>query len=317
MLLDDCAFKIYEDREALAAIERKSAHIITTGNGPTFQQLLDACPEALASSVDCHTGCIRIGEPEDISDTQRMLLRKNLLQLAPWRKGPFQLFGLDIDCEWRSDWKWERLAQHISSLEGKRILDIGSSNGYYLMRMAAEKPQVALGVEPFLKHHFQFMALQRYAQIPHIHSLPIRLEDLPPLTSYFDTLFCMGILYHRRSPLDFLVQMRDYLRPGGELVLETLTIDGADDTVLCPPTRYAKMHNCFFLPTDTCLQHWLERCKFKNVRIVDVSVTSAEEQRNTEWVQSESLTDFLDDNDPTRTIEGLPAPRRTLIIANT
>ncbi|PMC22346.1 tRNA 5-methoxyuridine(34)/uridine 5-oxyacetic acid(34) synthase CmoB, partial [Klebsiella aerogenes] len=44
----------------------------------------------------------------------------------------------------------------------------------------------------------------------------------------------MGVLYHRRSPLDHLWQLKDQLAPGGELVLETLVIEGDENTVLVP-----------------------------------------------------------------------------------
>ncbi|MFO7647899.1 DUF1698 domain-containing protein, partial [Halomonas campaniensis] len=57
-------------------------------------------------------------------------------------------------------------------------------------------------------------------------------------------------------------------------------------------------------------------CGFENVRVVDEAVTRTEEQRATEWMTFQSLADFLDPEDPTRTREGYPAPRRAVVMAN-
>ncbi len=50
-------------------------------------------------------------------------------------------------------------------------------------------------------------------------------------------------------------------------------------------------------------------------RIADVCVTTTEEQRRTEWMVTESLADFLDPNDRSKTVEGYPAPQRAVLIA--
>jgi tRNA (mo5U34)-methyltransferase len=63
------------------------------------------------------------------------------------------------------------------------------------------------------------------------------------------------------------------------------------------------------------LERWLRRAGFGEVRCVDVSDTSVQEQRSTEWMRFQSLADFLDPHDPTRTVEGLPAPRRAVLLA--
>ena len=116
----------------------------------------------------------------------------------------------------------------------------------------------------------------------------------------------MGVLYHRRSPLDHLWQLKDQLVPGGELVLETLVVEGDENTVLVPGDRYAQMRNVYFIPSAAA-QQWLEKCGFIDVRIVDACVTSTEEQRRTEWMTTESLADFLDPQDSSKTREGYPA----------
>ncbi|MFT7140778.1 MAG: tRNA (mo5U34)-methyltransferase, partial [Sulfitobacter sp.] len=69
-------------------------------------------------------------------------------------------------------------------------------------------------------------------------------------------------------------------------------------------------------PSPAALENWLRRAGFVNVRTVDVNQTSVEEQRATEWMDFHSLAEFLDPNDSNLTAEGLPAPKRAIVIAN-
>jgi tRNA (mo5U34)-methyltransferase len=62
--------------------------------------------------------------------------------LRPWKKGPLSLFGVGIDTEWRSDWKWARLAPELDPLAGKVVADVGCANGYFMYRMLAENPKL-------------------------------------------------------------------------------------------------------------------------------------------------------------------------------
>src|SRR5574339_1065926 len=127
---------------------------------------------------------------------------------------------------------------------------------------------------------------------------------MPQNSRAFDTIFSMGVLYHRRSPFDHLTDLRGALRSGGELVLETLVIEGGEHSVLVPEGRYAKMKNVWFLPSPQTLMSWLHRAGFRNVRVIEVTATTGEEQRTTDWMRFESLLDYLDPNDHTKTIEG-------------
>jgi tRNA (mo5U34)-methyltransferase len=297
--------------------ERKASYIAQVdAKGRRYLGLLDQLPEATPSSLDLSGDRVRIGSPEDLAAGEGERLFEVLRGLSPWRKGPFEVFGTGIDSEWVSSLKWNRLQGHIAPLTGRRILDIGSSNGYYLFRMAAQNPAIALGIEPYLTFYFQYLVLQRYARVPRIYSLPARFEEMPALHRYFDTIFCMGMLYHRRSPIDTLSEIRQNLRRGGELILETLVIAGEGDLALIPRERYAKMNNVYFLPTVSALSHWLERAGFEGVRCIDLTPTTSAEQRRTDWVQTESLADFLDPDDPGKTVEGYPAPLRAIILAN-
>ncbi len=253
-------------------------------------------------------------------DASRRRQSENLLRkLSPWRKGPYRLGGVHIDTEWRSDWKWRRVAPHLAPLTGRRVLDVGGGNGYHAWRMAGSGAAFVLVIDPSPRFYWQFQAVRHFvgdADGGVVHFLPVGIEEVPEDLAFFDSVFSMGVLYHRPSPLEHLLQLKAALRPGGELVLETLVVEGDATTVLLPGERYAAMPNVYFLPSSAALCGWLERCGFDNIRVVDEADTSLDEQRATDWMTFQSLADFLDPDDPTRTREGYPAPRRAVLVAN-
>ena len=283
------------------------------GDMPQWQKVLNNLPEVNASEVNIQSA-VSIGNSNDISDGQRKQLTHLLKRFMPWRKGPFSLFGIDIDTEWRSDWKWDRVLPHISALHGRNVLDIGCGSGYHLWRMRGEGAELVVGIDPSDLFLCQFQTIKHYNPDSGVHLLPLGVEQLPELKA-FDTVFSMGVLYHRRSPIDFLAQLRAQLRKGGELVLETLVIEGDINTVLVPEDRYAKMRNVWYIPSTEALMLWMRRVGFKDIRVVDIDQTSLDEQRRTDWMENESLADFLDPDDPNKTIEGYPAPLRAVIVA--
>lgn len=266
-----------------------------------------------SSSLDCDI--IAVGNESDVNCLEKKRLKDALLNLCPWRKGPFNVFGIQIDSEWQSFIKWNRFIHKISPLKNKRILDIGSSNGYYIFRMAAHDPFMVLGLEPQHTFYYQYLALQKYLNLKDVFCLPIPFDQLPPMDRYFDMVFCMGVLYHRRSPLDMLMKIHDCLTKGGELIMESLVIESNEDICLFPESRYAKMRNVFFIPSLKSMESWLKRSRFTNIKCIDISVTDSFEQRKTAWIQTESLKDFLDPDDSGKTVEGYPAPVRAIFTA--
>jgi tRNA (mo5U34)-methyltransferase len=297
-------------------VERRNEEIFSANKkGIALSNVLEKLPPIFHPTTDVDRARIRIGSPDDLDERQKESLYEALCDLKPWRKGPFELFGVPLDAEWDSSIKWDRLSRHLDSLSGKRVLDVGSSCGYYLFRLAALEPVVAIGIEPYLNFYFQFLALSRYLDLPQLHCLPLKLEEMPEMRCCFDLVLCMGILYHRRSPLDTLLHLHQLMVPGGRLVLETLILGGDSDTALFPRQRYGKMKNVFFIPTVRCLSHWLSRTGFTDIHCVDISPTTLKEQHKTDWVDTESLADFLDPEDPSKTVEGYPAPVRAMVLA--
>ncbi len=286
------------------------------GDYRRWKEALELLSEYRTDKIDFSQSIIRIGNDDSLDKEQAQTLKKLLLNFHPWRKGPFNVLGVEIDSEWRSDLKWLRLSGEISPLAGRHVLDVGSGNGYYMMRMLGDGAEWVLGIDPTILFNMQFKALTRLS-VKQINAdiLPVGIDQLPDKLSCFDTAFSMGVLYHRRSPIDHLYKLLSCLRPGGELVLESLVINSTDENLLVPAGRYAKMRNVWFIPTANALKLWMERCGFVNVRIIDVAATSPNEQRSTEWMTFESLSDFLDPENTAKTIEGYPSPVRAVLCA--
>jgi tRNA (mo5U34)-methyltransferase len=285
------------------------------GDYKHWQKTLEALPSVEVKSNTNLVSSVEVGELVDFNQGEFKRLENLMKKFKPWRKGPYHIHGLHIDTEWRSDFKWDRLADHISDLTGRYVLDIGCGSGYHLWRMRGAGAKFVVGVDPTQLFLMQFNAVKHFIDDDQVHLLPLGIEQLPELKS-FDTVFSMGVLYHRRSPIDFLYQLKAQLVKGGELVLETLIVDGDENTVLVPGERYAKMRNVWFLPSEKAMCAWLTRCGFSNVRVVNTDITALDEQRKTEWIDTESLKDFLDPEDSSKTIEGYPAPKRAIFIAN-
>lgn len=289
------------------------------GDLATWVEALLGLPAMPADSVVMDAPCVTVAARAPSPEDERMRLRRSLERLHPWRKGPFCLHGIRVDAEWRSDLKWQRLAAAASPLAGRRVLDIGCGNGYYGYRALGAGAALVLGIDPTVRFVFQFLALNAMLKAARLAVLPLADDDLPALAGTaegcFDTLFSMGVLYHRREPMVHLERLRRCLRPDGELVLETLVIDGTDQSLLVPQGRYAQMRNVHAVPTVPTLIGWLEEAGFERIRLADLSRTTADEQRSTAWMRFHSLTDFLDPLDPARTVEGHPAPLRAMLVA--
>jgi tRNA (mo5U34)-methyltransferase len=285
------------------------------GDLSRWLQALEDLPALPAEHI--HLDAARVGASSalPLDEATSIRLRETLQALHPWRKGPFELFGVHIDTEWRSDWKWERLHRDIDALDGRRVLDVGCGSGYHCWRMAGDGAAEVVGIDPTPLFVVQFWALQKYLQQDNVWVLPLGIEHVPTKLQAFDTVFSMGVLYHRRSPFDHLQELKDCLRPGGQLVLETLVIEGELGDTLLPEGRYARMGNVWFLPSCDTLLSWLRKLGFVDPQLVDVCVTTTQEQRSTPWMTFHSLANFLDPDDASKSIEGHPAPRRAIVTA--
>jgi len=293
--------------------------ILKHGDLPRWSRGFHALPESTPSVVDLNASAIKVGNPDD-TDISAAEVKEALQLMHPWRKGPFDIFGVHIDTEWHSDWKWDRLKDVISPLQGRTILDVGCGSGYHLWRMLGAGTKLALGIDPTPLFSMHFATIKRYQPDSPAFILPVGIEHMPSDMKCFDTVFSMGILYHRKSPIDHLIELKGLLNDKGdcgpaELVIDTLVIEGHETDCLMPHGRYAKMRNVWFIPSVAMLTIWLKRAGFKDIQVIDITPTTVEEQRATEWMRFESLPSFLDPNDSSKTIEGYPAPIRAVLTA--
>ena len=284
------------------------------GDLARWQQALMALPPA-RSGMKVEGSGVVLGEP--VAD--RGGLRDVLMQFHPWRKRPLEIGGVAIDTEWRSDWKWDRVRKHLGlgiDLNGARVLDIGCGNGYFGWRLLAEGTALVVGIDPTLVFVMQWLACHHFAGDLRNYVLPLGIEDLPSGAPAFDAVFSMGVLYHRRDPLEHLHHIRSLLKPGGTLVLETLIWPEQEvGAEWKPPARYARMRNVWSVPRVEVIVHWLEQTGYSGVRLLDINQTCVDEQRRTEWMRFESLAEALDPENPGLTVEGFPAPTRALFLA--
>ena len=308
--LDEIGLTSWRDVLTPLLLQRMSddAH----GDIARWKDILQQLPHANGESIGPDQDTVIVGV-DDLSPERVEQIRRQLQGLMPWRKGPFRVHGIELDTEWRSDMKWNRIKNAIAPLDGRAVLDVGSGNGYYAFRMKNAGAARIIGIDPTTLFVCQFLALRQLSAAKNIHVLPLRLHELPAGAKSFDTTFSMGVLYHQRNPAEHLLQLRDTLRSGGELVLETLILPGQKPAVVQPENRYARMRNVWHLPTVPALTRWLEQAGFGDIRVADVSATTVDEQRTTPWMTFESLAESLDPNDSSRTIEGLPAPTRAVL----
>jgi tRNA (mo5U34)-methyltransferase len=242
-------------------------------------------------------------------------LRETLMALHPWRKGPLRLGGVKIETEWRSDWKWERVAPHIT-LTGHRVLDIGSGNGYFGLRMLGAGADCVIGIDPTILFVMQWLACRHFSgEIPN-YVLPLGIEDLPDIPVDLDTVFSMGVLYHRKDPAHHLKRIHSLLKKGGTLVLETLVLPKRrEEDLLVPEGRYARMRNVWAIPGTKRLLNLVAGAGFRSAEVANVTPTTVLEQRSTDWMRFDSLEQATDPLDRSMTVEGLPAPVRAIVIA--
>jgi tRNA (mo5U34)-methyltransferase len=251
----------------------------------------------------------------ELSSQSHYLAVENLfMNLRPWRKGPWEINNTFIDAEWRSELKWNRLSKNLPDLRNKIVLDVGCNNGYYMYRAKSCGAKAVLGIDPNDRFGLQFLLTKKLSGEPSLFFEYLGVEDVLLFNPIFDLVFCLGVIYHRKDPLGMIAQLKSITKPGGHVVLESITLPGGKDEVKYIHDRYCQMRNVYFLPSSEVLADWMRRCGFKDVKIIDISSTTTEEQRKTTFGHFDSLSEFLDPIDISKTVEGYPSPQRTTVI---
>jgi len=271
--------------------------------------------EALDSIGDIPDCSVRIEDAIEIDGDFDEAFIEKITEVAhiikPWRKGPFKIGKLFIDSEWRSFIKYDLLKPHFD-LKDKVVADVGCNNGYYMFKMLKENPTKIIGFDPSPIMMTQFDFINKFVKSDIRYEL-LGIEHIKDYKIKFDVIFCLGVLYHRSDPISALKSLKAGLNKNGELILDTFMIDGEDETCLIPKDRYSKIPNIYFIPTIHALKNWCNRAGFSSIEVLEITTTSTNEQRMTPWIISESLNDFLDQNNPNLTVEGYPAPKRVYV----
>ncbi len=254
---------------------------------------------------------VSIGDVVSVDGKKPEGLLEVVKMMMPWRKGPFQLFDIYIDAEWQSNIKYNLLRKHFN-LKDKRVADIGCNNGYYMFRMLEDKPKSLVGFDPSPLYKTQFDLINHFIKSDIVYEL-LGVEHVEFYEEKFDTIFCLGVLYHRSDPVAMLKQLFKGLDKKGEIILDTFYIDGQEEMALCPESSYSKIPNIYFVPTIKALKHWCLRAGFDGFEVLETSKTETDEQRKTDWIEGQSLEEFLDPQDSSKTVEGYPAPQRVYV----
>lgn len=303
------------DREPILALRQARQTQLFSSKIRQYRQAVQSVEDLRSNWFDFSEAVVKVGRAAQLTPEQQQRWHQALLAFCPWKKGPFELFGIPIDAEWRSDWKWQRILPQIESLQNRRVADIGCHNGYFMLRMADRSPACVIGFEPVAKHFWNFQLIQNIVRHPALTFELLGVEHLHIYPNFFNTIFCLGILYHHPDPIDLLRKLRQALAPKGEIILDCQGIPGPLPVALTPRKRYAQARGIWFLPTQSCLENWLVRAGFRHIHCFFAEPLSTQEQRRTAWANIPSLEDFLDPTDPSLTLEGYPAPWRYYLIA--
>ena len=282
------------------AQERIDSH----GDTARWSKALNSLPDIDELRLNLESGVCIEGR------TDSAVLEQALQELHPWRKGPWKIGGVEIDTEWRSDWKWDRLSAHVA-FDGAEVLDVGCGNGYFGWRMLGAGAEEVVGVDPTVLFCMQHQVFQHYLKAPN-WVLPLGIDELPRDPA-FDIVLSMGVIYHRRDPQAHVDHLAALARPGGQIVIESLVAQAQGFT---PEDRYARMRNVWRIPSVREMVVWCEAAGLEHIRCVDRTPTTTAEQRSTNWMTFDSLKDTLDPADPRFTIEGYNAPVRAIVIAS-
>lgn len=279
---------------------------------------LRSIPAFRSVRVVTNDAVLQIGDATEMSPEHLDTFQSCLTELMPWKKGPLSLFGTAIDTEWRSDFKWERIQPHISSLAGKVVADVGCANGYFMFRMLEQNPKLVMGLDPNIKAWMEFQLLKYFSGRRVLQFEVLTVDHLDLMPQCFDTIFCLGVLYHGTDPIGMLRKLYQALKPGGEIVIDCQGVDEDSDhtpVALFPRKTYAGAKGIWFLPSRTCLLNLLARTQFQDVHCFYDEPLSQDEQRSTEWAPINSLRESLSPVDGSKTVEGYPAPRRIYMTA--
>ena len=92
----------------------------THGDYAKWSKIVDFLPDLQADTIDLKN-TVKSDHTSPLSEGEKTTHYPSLKQLMPWRKRTLSLFGIHVDCEWRSDFKWDRVLPHLAPLKDRTI----------------------------------------------------------------------------------------------------------------------------------------------------------------------------------------------------
>ena len=147
-----------------------------------------------------------------------------------------------------------RLGMLPSSLQGKQVLDVGCWSGGDLLVLAGLGGQVTAIEE----HPIAAQATQRLASLLNLNARVFETSlyaDKQEWKEQFDYAYCSGVIYHVTDPMLLLRILFAYLKPGGEVFIETK--GAAGEGSVCGYSGTLEKGWNWYAPNETALGRWL------------------------------------------------------------
>lgn len=144
-------------------------------------KVIDFLPELQAEHINLCKVRLKQCRHRPLSDgDEQQRIIYHLKQLMPWRKGPYHLHGIHVDCEWRSDFvNGDRVLPHLAPLKDRTILDVGCGSGYHMWRMVGEGAKMVVGIDPTELFLCQFEAVRKLLNHDRrAHLIPLGIEQM-------------------------------------------------------------------------------------------------------------------------------------------
>lgn len=139
-------------------------------------------------------------------------------------------------------------------LAGKSVLDIGCWSGGDVLILGGLGAQVTALEE----HPASAASARRLIQLSGCPAEVVQAslyQDRSDWAGRFDVIYCSGVVYHVTDPLLFLRICFAYLKPGGQLILETKADPGEDSSCGYSGTLVKGWN--WYAPTRIALGRWL------------------------------------------------------------